>query len=180
MRKVISVLVSISLILCMTMPIKNEQRLIGELAQEQIMFDYKIKEKEIVVVEEVEVVPIVEEIPSISNEEFNLLTNLVMAEAENQSWIAQFYIACVVLNRVKSNIFPNTITEVIMQENQFSCMWNGRFERVTANESCISAVETALVTNDLPSNVYYFTSCGYLNGTDPWARVNDMYFSSQK
>lgn len=118
---------------------------------------------------------------SISEEEYELLARLVAAEAENQGFEAQYDVACVVMNRVLSGRFPDTITEVIWQPRQFSSMWNGRFNRTKTTESCYEAVRHMLeVGTGLPEDVLYFTSCGYLKGTDPYIRVNEMYFSKQR
>lgn len=121
---------------------------------------------------------------TISDEEFELLTRLVTAEAENQSFKAQYYVACVVMNRVESEYFPDSITEVVWQKEpsrQFSSMWNGRYDSCETTESCYEAVKYLLENgNELPDDVLYFTSCGYLLNTKPYAKVMDMYYSSQK
>lgn len=118
---------------------------------------------------------------SISEEEYELLARLVAAEAEDQGFEAQYDVACVVMNRVLSGRFPDTITEVIWQPRQFSSMWNGRYDRTKTTESCYEAVKHMLkVGTGLPEDVLYFTSCGYLKGTDPYIRVNEMYFSKQR
>lgn len=120
----------------------------------------------------------------LSDEEFELLARLVTAEAENQSFEAQYYVACVVMNRVESDYFPDSVTEVIWQKEparQFSSMWNGRYDSCVTTDSCYEAV-TYLIENgnELPANVLYFTSCGYLPGTVEYKQVMDMYYSSQK
>lgn len=119
---------------------------------------------------------------SITLEELYLLSDLVMAESENQEWEAQYRVACVVLRRVDGKEFPDTIKDVIYQKSQFTCAWNGRLDKVKgkANDSCIKAVQAAIENNVLPNDCYYFTSNGYLKGTVPYDKVDDMYFSSQK
>lgn len=54
---------------------------------------------------------------SISKEERHLLEQLVEAEAKGESLMGKIAVANVVLNRVQSDEFPDTITEVIMQKN---------------------------------------------------------------
>ena len=51
-----------------------------------------------------------------------LLAKLIRAEAEGESYRGQVAVGAVVMNRVKSPIFPNTIREVIYQSGQFSCL----------------------------------------------------------
>lgn len=117
---------------------------------------------------------------TITFEEFDMISQIIMAEAEGEEWEAQWYIACVILNRVESDLFPDSIEEVIFQEKQFSCVWNGRYDRVVPNDSCMEALQYALDTERIPKDVYYFTSNGYLTDTEPYVQVDDMYFSRQK
>lgn len=117
---------------------------------------------------------------TITFEEFDMISQIIMAEAEGEDWEAQWYIACVILNRVESDLFPDSIEEVIFQEKQFSCVWNGRYDRVIPNDSCMEALQYALDTERIPNDVYYFTSNGYLDNTEPYMQVDDMYFSRQK
>lgn len=116
----------------------------------------------------------------ITPDEFDMISQVVMAEAEGEDWEAQWYIACVILNRVESDLFPDSIEEVIFQEKQFSCVWDGRYDRVDPNDSCMEAVQYALDEERIPSDIYYFTSDGFLPDTKPYVQVDDMYFSRQK
>lgn len=117
---------------------------------------------------------------TITFEEFDMISQVIMAEAEGEEWEAQWYIACVILNRVESDLFPDSVEEVIFQEKQFTCIWNGRYDRVIPNDSCMEALQYALDTERIPEDVYYFTSNGYLPNTEPYMQVDDMYFSRQK
>ncbi len=117
----------------------------------------------------------------LTDEEYDLLARVVTAEAENQGFEAQYLIACVVMNRVASDEFPDSVSEVIWQKNQFSSMWNGRYDRSVTTDSCYEAVQYMVeYGNELPEDVLFFTSCGYLPGTEPYMQVNDMYFSKLK
>ena len=75
--------------------------------------------------------------------EMELIAQLVMAEAGNQGLTGKRYVADVVLNRVDSDDFPNTVEEVIFQENQFSVIENGAFDEAgwTITEECYEAVK---------------------------------------
>ena len=119
----------------------------------------------------------------LSDPEYELLVRLVTAEAEDQEPQAQYMIACVVMNRVKSPLFPDTVEEVIWQNEpveQFTSMWNGRFERCISTKECRRAVDFLIEHgNQLPEDVLYFTSDGYLPGTEPYMQVDEIYFSRQ-
>ncbi len=120
----------------------------------------------------------------LTDEEFDLLSRLTAAEAEGEGFEAQYAIACVIMNRVRSESFPDSISEVIWQEEpvrQFSSMWNGRYERCNVTDSCYEAVQYMVeYGNELPEDVLYFTSCGYLPNTDPYMQIGNMFFSRQK
>lgn len=59
-----------------------------------------------------------------------LLCKIAMAEAESEGVKGKALVMLVVLNRVWSNEFPDTIEEVIFQKNQFSPVANGRYDAV--------------------------------------------------
>lgn len=80
---------------------------------------------------------------SISKEERRLLEQLAEAEAAGESLVGKIAVINVVLNRVKSEDFPNTITEVIMQEGQFTPVANGSINNTPSEES-ILAVKKAV------------------------------------
>lgn len=74
--------------------------------------------------------------------DIDLMAQLIQAEAGNQDLTGKRYVADVVLNRVDSDEFPNTVEEVIFQEDQFSVIKNGDFDRAaeTITEECYEAV----------------------------------------
>lgn len=65
--------------------------------------------------------------------EMELIAQLVQAEAGNQDLTGKRYVVDVVLNRVDSEEFPNTVEEVIFQEDQFSVIKNGAFDEAGWN-----------------------------------------------
>ncbi|MDR9856003.1 cell wall hydrolase [Paenibacillus sp. VCA1] len=96
---------------------------------------------------------------NVTAEDVLLLQKIVMAEAEGEPYQGKIAVANVVLNRLRSANFPNTIKKVIYQKHQFSPVANGRFDRVKPNKDCIRAVNEALngkkaVTDD----TYFFLS----------------------
>ena len=55
------------------------------------------------------------------------LAHVTYAEAGNCGWYMMISVASVVVNRVKSPLFPNTIQEVIFAPGQYAPTWNGTF-----------------------------------------------------
>lgn len=78
-----------------------------------------------------------------SENELDLLARLVRAEAESEPYQGKVAVACVVLNRVASSSFPNSIKEVIYQKGQFQPVRNGEINQ-PADEDSIRAVQEAI------------------------------------
>lgn len=78
-----------------------------------------------------------------SANEIDLLARLVRAEAQSEPFSGKVAVANVVLNRVASSQFPNTIQGVIYQAGQFSPVTNGSINRPADAES-VEAVRQAL------------------------------------
>ncbi|WP_106766813.1 cell wall hydrolase [Paenibacillus faecalis] len=93
---------------------------------------------------------------ALSAEELLLLQKIVMAEAEGEPYEGKVAVANVVLNRLRSANFPDTITDVIYQKHQFSPVGNGRLERVHPNEETVQAVNAALHGDKAVSDDTYF------------------------
>lgn len=96
---------------------------------------------------------------AVSEEELLLLQKIVMAEAEGEPYQGKVAVANVVLNRLRSANFPDTIYKVIYQKSQFSPVANGRLNRVKPNEDSIKAVNAALSgVKEVPDDTYFFLS----------------------
>lgn len=86
----------------------------------------------------------------------NLLARLVYGEARGEPYTGQVAVAAVVLNRVKSSSFPNTVSGVIYQAGAFSVVSDGQIN-LTPNQTAYNAARDALNGWD-PSygSIYYF------------------------
>lgn len=86
----------------------------------------------------------------------NLLARLVYGEARGEPYTGQVAVAAVVLNRVKSSSFPNTISGVIYQSGAFDVVKDGQIN-LTPNSTATKAAQDALNGWD-PSYgaIYYF------------------------
>lgn len=85
------------------------------------------------------------------------LAKIAMAEAEGEDTEGKALVILVVLNRVWSDEFPDTIEEVITQKKQFAAYENGRYDRVEPNEDCYRALELVQVSHwNESQNATYF------------------------
>jgi N-acetylmuramoyl-L-alanine amidase len=87
--------------------------------------------------------------------DLRLLSALVYCEAQAESYNGKLAVAIVVMNRVRSNQFPNTVKDVIYQRHQFSPATNGTLKKALAaydngkftsasEKECIKAAKAAL------------------------------------
>lgn len=95
-------------------------------------------------------------------EDYETLLKIVQAEAGTEDEEGKLLVANVVLNRVKSKKFPNTVTEVVYQKSggrcQFSPVSNGSINRIQVSEETIAAVERALDGEDISRGALYFAA----------------------
>lgn len=103
-----------------------------------------------------------------TEEEAYLLCKIAMAEAESEDTYGKALVICVVLNRVASEEFPDTIEEVIYQSGQFTPISNGRWDAVVPDEDCIYALQLVRRGWDDSCGALYFES----NGTTSWHKDN--------
>ena len=98
-----------------------------------------------------------------------LLACLIYCEAGNQPYIGQVAVGSVVINRMRSAAFPNTMVGVIYQKRQFSPVGSGRLAtRLTlgATESCYRAADEAMAGVQPVGNCLFFrTVIPQINGT---------------
>lgn len=69
------------------------------------------------------------------------LAKIAMAEAEGEDAEGKALVILVVLNRVWSDEFPDTIEGVITEDTQFTAYGNGRYDRVEPDADCYRALE---------------------------------------
>ncbi len=87
--------------------------------------------------------------------ELSLLARLVSGEARGEPYIGQVAVAAVVLNRVRSDEFPDTVSGVIFQRGAFDAVWDGQFD-LTPTDSCIRAARDALNGWDPTGGCLYY------------------------
>ena len=110
--------------------------------------------------------------------ELELLAAVVEAEAGNQDMTGKRLVVDVVLNRVDSPLFPDTITEVLEQPGQFSTMWNGAIEDAGwhMQEDDYTAVMMEVTGVRLDYDIYYFTAGEYNASCKPAYIHGDHFF----
>lgn len=101
----------------------------------------------------------------LSANDLKLMANAVYGEARGEPYVGQVAVAAVILNRLKSPSFPNSISGVIFQPGAFTAVADGQIW-LTPNESASKAVQDAINGYD-PSGgcIYYFNP---VTATSKW------------
>lgn len=98
-----------------------------------------------------------------------LLANLIYCEAGGEPYAGQLAVGAVVINRVLSSVYPDTVLGVIYQSSQFSPVASGRLDLALASNkataNCYKAADEAMagVTN-VGNCVYFRTPVEGLSG----------------
>ena len=105
----------------------------------------------------------------ITENDIELMAKLVYAESIGEPYDGKVAVASVVLNRVMSPNFPNSIKEVIFQKNAFSCVKNGEI-KATPNQTCYNAVYDAIKGYDPTNEALFFynpstATCAWMHQT---------------
>ena len=99
-----------------------------------------------------------------SASEQELLAALIFCEAGNQPYDGQVAVGAVVMNRVRSGSFPDTITDVIYQSRQFTPAMTGWLDSVLASDgytdSAMQAAADALAGSNPIGDCLYFSTGG--------------------
>lgn len=95
---------------------------------------------------------------SVSNNDLYLLAKCVYAEARGESYVGQVAVAAVILNRVESEKFPNTIAGVIYQPYAFTAVSDGQIN-LEPNQTAYNAARDALNGWDPTyGSLYYYNA----------------------
>ena len=98
---------------------------------------------------------------SASDSELALLAAIIQCEAGGESHTGKVAVGAVIMNRVRSSQFPNSITEVVYQSGQFSPVASGILSSVLsqgARSDCYQAAQEALAGSNPIGSALYFNS----------------------
>ena len=120
---------------------------------------------------------------SVSAGEEDMLAALIQCEAGGEPWAGKVAVGAVVMNRVMSGAFPNTITGVIYQSGQFEPVTSGRFAIVLsqgANAECYKAARAAMNgENNIGECLFFRTIVPGIKGTIIGHHVFYLYWTGK-
>lgn len=113
---------------------------------------------------------------SYTQEELDMLARVINGEA-GSSWISdkeQRAVGSVVLNRVKSKKFPNTLRGVIFQRSQYACVRDGNYNKKPSKRAIANAKYLLENGTTLPSNVVF--QAQFIQGRGVHTKIGSHYF----
>lgn len=108
-----------------------------------------------------------EETPGIialSDKDYQVLLKIVQAEAGGCDEKGRVLVANVILNRVESEEFPDTVSGVVYERHQFSPVGDGSLNRCKVTDETVNAVALALSGVDYSEGALYFMNRGQSSG----------------
>lgn len=110
-----------------------------------------------------------------SEEDYQVLLRIVQAEAGICDDKGKILVADVIINRVLSERFPNSVKAVVYQRSQFQPVSNGRINSVKVTADTIRAVDRALAGEDYSQGALYFMNRKASGGASRWFDNNLTY-----
>ena len=109
------------------------------------------------------------EAASYQGSEVYTLARLVHAEARGEPYVGQVAVAAVVLNRVRSAAFPNTISGVIYQAGAFDCVADGQIN-LSPDSDALRAARDAMNGWDPTGGCVYYYNPATATSAWIWSR----------
>ncbi len=114
-----------------------------------------------------------------NSNDLNLLARLIHAEARGEPYTGQVAVGAVVLNRVKSSSFPNTVAGVIYQSNAFSVVNDGQIN-LAPNDTAKKAAQDALNGWDPSYGAIYYYNPNTATSAWIWSRPQTVQIGNHK
>lgn len=106
--------------------------------------------------------------------DLDLIARVISLEAGYECLEGKIALGGLIMNRVGSSSFPNTVYDVLYQKNQFTVVKSSRFWKVTPSADCVLAARLALEGVSLVPNAVFYNRVG-LNS---WAARNRTFVAT--
>ena len=118
----------------------------------------------------------------LSENEIYLMAKMIHAEARGESAKGQTAVGAVIMNRIKSDLFPNTLSGVLYQKNQFTAVNDGQFHSLEPAETAYAAAREAANGVDPTGGALYYwnpqkTNNAWLNAKPILAVIGNHVFA---
>lgn len=115
---------------------------------------------------------------SYSEDDLYWLSRIVSSESSGEPYAGKLAVANVIINRKKSNDYPNTIKSVVFDKNfgiQFTPVQNGTIYNTPTKESLQAAKEALTGTNNIGNSLFFVNSS---KTTLNWIQTNRIYYKT--
>ncbi len=99
----------------------------------------------------------------------NLISRFVYAESRGEPYTGQVAVAAVILNRVKSSLFPNTVSGVVYQSGAFTCVSDGQIN-LSPDATAKKAAQDAINGWDPTYGALYYFNPNTATSAWIWSR----------
>nr|WP_230415437.1 spore cortex-lytic enzyme [Paenibacillus allorhizosphaerae] len=106
---------------------------------------------------------------SLSQTEMDMMARIIYSEARGESYTGQVAVGAVVMNRIQSSLFPNTIQGVIFQSRAFTAVDDGQYW-LTPNRTAYLAAFDAVRGWDPTGNALYYFNPDTATSAWIWSR----------
>lgn len=96
-----------------------------------------------------------------------LLARLISGEAQGESYQGQVAVGAVIMNRLESKVFPNTIAGNVFKKGEFESVSNGQIWGAVT-ESALKAAKAAISGNDPTGGALYFYNPAKVHSKTNW------------
>ena len=103
-----------------------------------------------------------------------ILSHVICGEAEGCSQDMKRSVGSVVLNRVDDDRFPDTIEEVVFQEGQYACTWDGNYYHEPSQDTIDIAKDLLENGSAIDSSVVW--QAEFVQGVGVYDQIGNMYF----
>lgn len=111
----------------------------------------------------------------VSEDEKILLARVIYSEASDKSIEDRRAVGVVVINRVESSTYPNTISKVVYQKGQYACIKGSKFKK-TPPQECLD-IATQIINGErfgIPNNVIFQSQ--QKQGLGVWKKIGSHYY----
>ncbi|RJE90217.1 spore cortex-lytic enzyme [Paenibacillus sp. 1011MAR3C5] len=93
---------------------------------------------------------------SVNKHELDLLARIIYGEARGEPYVGQVAVGAVVMNRLASSRFPNTVKGVIEQPRAFTAVDDGQYFMMPDKQAYLAALDAVRGYDPTNGALYYF------------------------
>ena len=109
-----------------------------------------------------------------TDDDLYIMEHVICGECNDSGWDMKISVGSVVLNRVADERFPNTIAEVVFQQGQYACTWDGNYCKEPNEETKEAAKYLLENGSQIDESVVW--QAEFVQGRGIYDVIDNMYF----